>query len=128
MSSKKDEPKIVTGGITVYRKYEVKEEELEVLENGYTNKNLNWAHSLLSISVSFFLAVITANFDDFYEKEVVFIIACITLIEGLLCWFRSRSSEKKQKKVFKIIRGRINDRIPQAATNRDTQDEIIDGE
>lgn len=89
--------------------YEVKEHELEVLENGDTNSiYLNFAIFLLSSAVSCVLAISTATFVSELIQYCFLFVTIIGFIGGLfllILWWRGRKS-------IKTIVSRIKNRIP----------------
>ncbi|MFC4720946.1 hypothetical protein ACFO5O_01325 [Geojedonia litorea] len=89
--------------------YEVKEHELEILENGDTNSiYLNFAIFLLSSAVSCVLAISTAKFVSELIQNCFLFVTIIGFIGGLfllILWWRGRKS-------IKTIVSRIKNRIP----------------
>lgn len=88
--------------------YEVKENELDVLENGEENViQLNFAIFLLSIAFSGILTLCSATFKSkLLENTFLFstIIGTILGIYLLIMWWRGRKSIKK---VIQTIKNRI---------------------
>lgn len=88
--------------------YEVKENELEILENGeQTNLQLNFSIFLFSISFSGIFTLLTATFTNALIQETFLLISICGFIIGLyllLIWWKGRSSIKS---VIKIIKDRI---------------------
>ncbi|WP_044398843.1 hypothetical protein [Lacinutrix sp. Hel_I_90] len=88
--------------------FEVKEHELEILENGDTNSiYLNFAIFLLSSAVSCVLAISTANFVSELIQYCFLFVTIIGFIGGLfllILWWRGRKSIKK---IVSIIKNRI---------------------
>jgi len=89
--------------------YEVKENELEVLENGETaGLQLNFSIFLLSIAFSGILTLCTATFTSNMLQNVFLFVVIIGIILGiylLLMWSNSRKS-------IKTVIQKIKDRIP----------------
>ena len=88
--------------------YEVKENELEILENGEpASIQLNFAIFLLSIASSCILALCTATFTYPLIQYCFLFVAIIGILFGaylLLMWRRGR---KPIKAVIQIIKNRI---------------------
>lgn len=88
--------------------YEVKEHELEILENGDTNSiYLNFAIFLLSSAVSCVLAISTATFVSELIQYCFLFVTIIGFIGGLfllILWWRGRKSIKA---IIKTIKNRI---------------------
>lgn len=80
------------------RVYQITEDELDALHRGQpSDLFLNLALSLLSIAISFFVALATAQFTSDRAFYVFVIVACVTSIAGivLFClWWRHRSDAK----------------------------------
>ncbi len=89
--------------------FEVKEHELEILENGEpTGIYLNFSIFLLSVALSCILALGSATFSSSRMENIFLFLAIIGLIGGLLLivlWWRGRKS-------IKSIITRIKNRIP----------------
>lgn len=97
--------------------YEVKEHELEILENGASHNNsslfLNFSIFLLSTAVSFTLTLVTTStFKQAIYEVIVIVVMVVSYIIGLflfLLWLISHRREKKHvRKVITIIKDRIN--------------------
>lgn len=90
------------------RIFEISEAELEALERGSpVSIFLNLAIAVLSIAISFSVALTTAKFDidrTFYVFVIVASIGYVAGITFVLLWFISRGSLKK---VSAEIRSRI---------------------
>lgn len=88
--------------------YEVKEHELEILENGDTNSiYLNFAIFLLSSAMSCVLAISTATFVSELIQYCFLFVTLIGFIGGfflLILWWRGRKSIKT---IIKTIKNRI---------------------
>lgn len=88
--------------------YEVKENELELLENGEpTSLQLNFAIFLLSIAFSGILTLCTATFAQPILQNTFLFVSIIGIIGGLyllLMWWKGRKSIKT---VIQTIKNRI---------------------
>lgn len=114
--------------------YEVKENELELLENGEaTSLQLNFAIALLSLAFSCVLALFTATFPNLTIHNIFLFIAIIGITGGiylLLMWIKGRKSIKS---VIQIIKNRIppdfiedgDDVIAQAVINPNPNPEEV---
>ena len=89
--------------------YEVKENELEILENGETaGLQLNFSIFLLSIAFSGILTLCTATFSSSILQNIFLFVVIIGVILGiylLLMW-------RKGRKSIKSVIQKIKDRIP----------------
>lgn len=89
--------------------YEVKEHELEILENGeQTGLYLNFAIFLLSLAFSGILTLSTATFTNSKIENTFLFISILGVLGGfflLILWWRGRKSIKQVVK-------KIKDRIP----------------
>jgi hypothetical protein len=104
--------------------YEVKENELEMLENGEpTGIHLNFAIFLLSIAISCIIGLCTATFDSSLVENAFLFISIIGVIGGIflgILWWRGRKS-------IKTIISKIKNRIPiepseiSSSSNEDTE-------
>lgn len=105
----KNDLKIKRGDIESFTIFEIKEEELEILEKGFPSSlYLNYGLFLFSMSISFFITLTTC---DFLNKNNLFIIFSILTIIGfilgaifLILWISLR---KNNSDIFKKIKGRI---------------------
>ncbi len=88
--------------------FEVKENELEILENGEpTGIYLNFSVFLLSTALSCILALTTATFSSTRSENVFLFLSIIGVIGGLfllILWWRGRKS-------IKLVIGTIKNRI-----------------
>ncbi len=88
--------------------YEVKEDELDVLESGEsTTLQLNFAIFLLSIAFAAITTLCTASFTSPLISNVYLFVAILGIIIGsyiLLMWWKGRKSIKS---VIKTIKNRI---------------------
>lgn len=88
--------------------YEVKENELELLENGEpTSLQLNFSIFLLSIAFSGILTLCTATFSQPILQNTFLFVSIIGIIVGLyllLMWWKGRKSIKT---VIQTIKNRI---------------------
>jgi hypothetical protein len=89
--------------------YEITDNELEILATGSPSSlHLNLGISLLSMAVSFFIALLTTNITSERTFTVFVVIFVSTLIVGsimMLVWWRAHKSTRE------IIK-RIRDRLP----------------
>jgi len=84
--------------------YEITEKELDTLEKGSGDSLfLNFAISLFSIFISFFIVIVTVDFfyddkDDLIIKFIIFVcLTGITFIGSLICfitWYRNKGDFK----------------------------------
>ncbi|MDP1803380.1 MAG: hypothetical protein Q8L81_18600 [Bacteroidota bacterium] len=88
--------------------FEVKEHELEILENGGSDSiYLNFSIFLISIALSAIFSLCTSTFSLPIYQTLFLIIAVVGMLGGiflLILWLKQRKSTKS---VVKIIRGRI---------------------
>jgi len=88
--------------------YEVKENELEILENGEpTSIQLNFAVFLLSLAFSGILTLCTATFTKPIIENTFLFVSIIGIVGGIfliLMWWNGRKSIKT---VIQIIKDRI---------------------
>jgi len=88
--------------------YEVKEYELELLENGEpTGIHLNFSIFLLSIGFSCIITLCTATFTKLIIENTFLFISIIGIMGGLyllILWWRGRKSIKS---IIRIIKNRI---------------------
>lgn len=91
--------------------YEVSEAELDILEKGSPDLLfLNFAVFLLSVSISFIIALLTTEVKSQVTFVVFIVFAIVGLLGGaflLIMWSRDRSSVSKCTKT-------IRDRLPPA--------------
>ncbi len=89
--------------------YEVKEDELEILENGEsTGIYFNFSIFLLSMAISCITALATATFSSPRIENAFLFVSIIGLIVGiflLILWWKGRKS-------IKLIIVKIKNRIP----------------
>jgi type IV secretory pathway VirB6-like protein len=89
-------PEIRRGCFDVLRIYEVSESELEVLTQGSPNSiHLNFAIFLLSVSISFIIALLTTTIASNRVFIVFVVITVVGAIGGvflLFLWFKTRKS------------------------------------
>lgn len=115
--------KVRRGRVDSVDLYEVKENELELLEKGSpATLQLNFAIFLISTAVTSIIAIATTNFKWPIVETIFVFISLIGLFMGcylLLSWWRTRTSITK---LIKTIRGRICDEI--AANPMPTQKAI----
>lgn len=101
--------RIIRGRVDSVRLYEVKENELDILENGEpTGLYLNFAIFLFSLASSGILALCTATFKSYLIENTFLFVSIIGLLGGLflsILWYRGRKS-------IKSIISTIKDRIP----------------
>lgn len=100
--------KVRRGRVDSVDLYEVKENELELLENGEpTSLQLNFSIFLLSIAFSGILTLCTATFNSTIVQNTFLFVTIIGVLLGLyllLMWWRGRKSIKK---IIKTIKDRI---------------------
>lgn len=88
--------------------YEIKDSELDILENGtQANIQLNFSIFLLSLSFSSIATLCTATFKDAISQTVFLLVAIVGILMGvylLLCWWKTRKSITA---VIQGIRNRI---------------------
>ena len=119
---------LVATDITIYRGrvgsvilYEVKENELDILERGgQSDIYLNFAIFLFSVAVTAISTLFTASFSNLTTQIIFICVTIIGFVLGLLLlilWFRSR---KPVKSVIAAIKGRV----PEASCYLDTNIEI----
>jgi hypothetical protein len=105
-------PRILRGRVDSFALYEITDAELDTLESGSpSSTHLNFAIFLLSVAVSFFIALTTSTMSDrVYTLFLVFtVIGAIGGAYSFVLWHRARESVKL---VVKRIRARIpGDRI-----------------
>jgi len=115
--------------------YDVTEQELKIIENGSTNSLfLNFAIFLLSVSVSFFVAIFTV---EWFPKEqephlvsfiVFLVIAILSLLVGIICgfvWIRSHDSFKDTIKTIRqrLVEEKIEDPDDEESVDVETKEE-----
>lgn len=93
--------------------YEIKENELELLEKGSpANLQLNFSVFLLSIAFSAIAALATANFKHQIAELIFVVVAVIGILLGLyllISWWRTRTS------IVELVK-KIQERIPPDST------------
>ena len=101
-------PTIRRGKVDSLTLYEITDHELDVLERGSPNSiYLNFSIFLLSIAISFIVALLTLTPESNRVYYVLVIVSLISLIIGsFLCvlWYRTRQSSD-------IIIKKIKDRV-----------------
>jgi hypothetical protein len=107
-SDKKDEIKVIRYKFDSLTLYEVTEPELDEIQKGSpTSLNLNFSSSLISIASSFFIALVTCNFENKLMLFLVFLAITITSfiwsVVLFSIWFRNR---KDVNRVIDKIRRR----------------------
>ncbi|UYH54771.1 hypothetical protein N6L26_12105 [Qipengyuania sp. SS22] len=111
-------PIIRRGSVASLSLYEVTDYELDLLEQGSpSGLFLNFGIFLLSVGLSFALAVTTANIENDRLFTVYSIISIVGIVLGILLtllWFRSRKSTKH---VCKKIRSRIIQEIDASSSS-----------
>ena len=104
-----EKPLIRRGRVDSLNIYEVKEHELELLENGAAGTlQFNFAIFLFSIALTCIAALATADFKWDIVRSIFVFTTVVGLIVGsylMLNWWRTRTSLKK---VVSVIRSRIN--------------------
>lgn len=90
--------------------YEIKENELDVLEKGrQSDIFLNFSIFCFSTMLSCFVALLTSNFDNNFTRMAFFCVVVIGFVLGLILsilWWRGKDSVKD---AVKIIRERKSD-------------------
>lgn len=123
---------LVSTDVTIYRGrvgsvilYEVKENELDVLERGgQADIYLNFAIFLISLAITAISALFTASFPKPIVQIVFICITIIGFILGgllLILWARSR---KPVKSVIEAIKGRVPDTSCYPDTNIEIQNNL----
>lgn len=88
--------------------FEVKENELDILERGsQADLYLNFAVFLLSLAFSAIIAINTSQFNSDTVRQLVLIVMVVGFIVGVIClilWFRDRNT-------VRAVIGRIRERI-----------------
>ncbi|MCL2289577.1 MAG: hypothetical protein FWC34_02570 [Bacteroidetes bacterium] len=88
--------------------YEVKENELEVLENGEsTSFHLNFAIFLLSTAVTSILTLCTATFASPLLQNIFLFVAIVGILFGAYLLLRWRKGRKSIKLVILTIKSRL---------------------
>ena len=104
-----EKPLIRRGRVDSLNIYEVKEQELELLEKGAAGTlQFNFAIFLFSIALTCITALATADFKWDIVRSIFVFTTVVGLIVGsylMLNWWRTRTSLKE---VISIIRSRIN--------------------
>jgi len=127
MAEQKETIGIVRGKLDSLKIYEVSEKELDIIEKGSNDSIfLNFGIFFLSISISFFIVLLTVDFfyddkDDLLIKFIVFLcIAILTLIGAIIClvaWWRNKDD-------FKIIISDIKNRMEQEKVETDDDESV----
>ena len=93
--------------------YEVKEDELEILENGApVGIYLNFAVFLLSIAFSGITALATAKFDSILLENAVLFTSIVGVVVGVLLLFLWKNEQKSIKSTIQKIKDRVPPDIP----------------
>ncbi len=107
-----EKPLIKRGRVDSLNIYEVKEQELELLENGAAGTlQFNFAIFLFSIALTCIAALATADFKWEIVKSIFVFTTVVGLVVGsylMLSWWRTRTSLKE---VVSVIRSRINGQV-----------------
>jgi hypothetical protein len=107
------EPKILHGRVECVNIYEVKDNELDVLEKGSPAEiQLNFAIFLFSLAFSSIISLSTATFTDQTFFIIYIVVSVVGLLGGaylLLIWYKSHQSISR---VIKTIRNRIPSEPP----------------
>lgn len=102
------EPMIRHGRVDCVNIYEVKDNELDLLEKGSPADNqLNFAIFFFSISLTCIGSLLTAKFDSGIAQNVFIFISVIGILGGLyliVSWWRARTSISR---IVRTIRSRI---------------------
>ena len=109
-----EKPLIRRGRVDSVNLYEVKENELELLENGPAGTvQLNFAIFLFSMAFTCIIALATANFKWKIMETIFAITTVVGILLGtylVLIWWRTKASITR---VVLTIRNRIDDNISQ---------------
>ncbi|MCX7637780.1 MAG: hypothetical protein N2044_08055 [Cyclobacteriaceae bacterium] len=105
------QPKIKRGRVDSLSIFEIREDELNTIEKGSTTSlYLNFSIFLLSVAVSFLIALLTSDFKD---KILTFTIFCVVTTVGfiiglvlLIMWLRQKDDFKE---VIENIRQRMKE-------------------
>lgn len=84
--------------------YEVTDEQLTIIENNTSSNELNFAISLISISVSFMITLLTTRIEGPAKVAVFWSIMLITSIFGCFFALQYRKSRVNSKNIFIKIR------------------------
>lgn len=107
-----EKPLIRRGRVDSLNIYEVKEQELELLENGAAGTlQFNFAIFLFSIALTCIAALATADFKWEIVQSIFVFTTVVGLVVGsylMLSWWRTRTSLKA---VVSVIRSRINGQV-----------------
>ena len=96
---------------------EVKEGEMDVLENGSSaDIDLNFAIFLLSTAFSAFLALVTATFKNDTTHTIAIIVVVVGVAFGLYLLLSWRQKRRSIKTLCRRIRDRIHPDGPEIAT------------
>ena len=129
MAEQKDSIGVKRAKLDSLKIYEITEKELDTLEKGSGDSLfLNFAISLFSIFISFFIVLVTVDFfykdkDDLIIKFIIFVcLTGITFIGSVICfiaWYRNKGD-------FKVTIQEIKNRmdIEIVETNDDESIEI----
>lgn len=116
--------KVRRGRVDSVDLYEVKENELELLEKGSpATLQLNFAIFLISMAFTSIVALVTTNFKWPLVETIFIFLSLIGIFMGgylLISWWRTRTSITK---MIKTIRGRICDES--AASYKDAPKEGV---
>lgn len=84
--------------------YEVTDEQLTIIENNTSSNELNFAISLISISVSLIVTLLTTRIESPTKVAVFWSIMSVTAILGGYFTFQYRKSRMSSKNIFTKIR------------------------
>ncbi len=127
---KDEKPLIRRGRVDSLNIYEVKEHELELLENGAAGTlQFNFAIFLFSIALTCIAALATADFKWDIVRSIFVFTTVVGLVVGsylMLSWWRTRTSLKE---VVSGIRNRLNGQVTdtQIPEEPETQPKIPEG-
>lgn len=114
--------KVRRGRVDSVNLYEVKENELDILENGEpTSLQLNFSIFLLSLAFSGILTLCTATFSSQLIQNIFLFAVVVGTLLGLyllLIWWKGRKS------IMSVIQT-IKDRIPPETNTDDTTDHSL---
>ena len=114
--------KIRRGRVESVDLYEIKDSELDILENGSpSNLQLNFAIFLLSLAFSAICSLATATFNNDSVKTTYIVISVVGVLLGvylMICWWRNHTSLAT---LCKRIRERITPEIGEESQDMDQE-------
>jgi NADH:ubiquinone oxidoreductase subunit K len=101
--------RIVRGRVDSVSVYEITENELSILENGTPSSiYLNFAVFLLSVAVSFLVALLTTNIESNRVFTIFVVVTAVGAISGLLLLFVWYRSHRSLSDIVSKIKSRIS--------------------